>query len=189
MGHKVYIGEKIQTHVRIQNTIQLERYVKDPHNDHGGGCYKACANHNFDKCLYDKISSIMQNKTEDNCTPPWVPNSSKIWKKPTDIDTTFLIDKNRITNQEKDCDVPCHSVVVDVHGKNYRKYYTRNYGELYVYFGFAVTKSTEHYFYTGYRLVAEVGGYVGLFIGYSFFHLVGSIRYGLENIFAKNKKK
>ena len=180
MGHKVYFGEKIQVQVRVQNTIQIERSLKDPHEEHGNGYYKVCANQKYDPCLYNKLATIMKNQTEDNCTVPWVPQNDKICTKPNDTEAALLISNSRSTNQMQDCERPCESSTVDVVGKNYRKYTTREYGELYIYFAYVVSQSKEHYFYTFYRLLAEVGGYVGLFLGYSFFIFVGSVMYFVE---------
>ena len=176
MAHKIYKGEKIQAQVNIQNINLLERYLKGPHEED----YKVCSEHDFDMCLYDKLATIMMEETEDNCTAPWIPNNTRVCTKQRDINSTFMITMNRFTNQEQDCDFPCLSVVADIHGKNYRKYYTRKYAELYVYYGFNVYKSQERYHYTFYRWLAEVGGYVGLFLGYSFFNLVSTIEHALE---------
>lgn len=47
----------------------------------------------------------------------------------------------------------------------------RDYGEVYFYFSPRVKHSSEHYFYSFLSLMGEVGGYVGLFLGFSFWHL------------------
>ena len=157
MGHKVYKGEQIQAQIRIQDIMQLQRYIQDPHDIHGG-YHLSCKHHNYDACIYQALRSHMQNNTEDNCTVPWIPKNDKICKKPNDISTAFWITWNRSLNQKEDCDSPCHKMIIDVHGKNYRKYNTtkRNYGELYSYFSLDVAKSEEQYFYDVYRLMADV---------------------------------
>ena len=186
MGHKIYLGEKIQALVKIQNTNMLERYLKDPHAEHGEhGYYKTCSHFDFDQCLYEKLSTLMMTSTEDNCTALWTPDNARICTKQKDINSTFMISLNRFTNQAKDCDSPCRTVVADVYGKNYRKYLTRNYAELYVYYGFDVMKTTEHSYYTFYNCLAEVGGYVALFLGYSFYQLIGCVKNGLERKIVK----
>ena len=45
-------------------------------------------------------------------------------------------------------------------------------GTAYFYFPQRVVQSKEHNFYSFLSMVAEVGGYVGLLLGVSFFHLV-----------------
>ena len=180
MAHKVYFGEKIQIQVRVQNTIQIERSLKNPREGDGDGYYKVCADHKFDPCLYNKLATIMKNQTKDNCTVPWVHQNDKICTNPKDIKAALSISDTRFTNQLQDCHRPCRSSTVDAVGQTYRKYPTWKHGELYVYFAYDVSKSKEHYFYTFYRLLAEVGGYVGLFLGYSLYHFVGSVMHLIE---------
>ena len=177
MGHKVYKGDKIQTQVTFQNVERLERIIEDPYEAHPGTTYqKTCAHHDFDTCLYGKLFEAMKHRTEDECTAPWMPNNTNICTKRSDINSTFMITRQRFTNQENDCHSSCRSVAVSVQGKNYRKYANRKYGELYVYYGFEVSKITERYYFTFYQLLANFGGYIGLFLGYSLFSLVNTIR-------------
>ena len=43
----------------------------------------------------------MGAQTEENCTVPWVPNNEKICDGPKDVNTSFWIAWNRVTNQKK----------------------------------------------------------------------------------------
>ena len=70
----------------------------------------------------------------------------------------------------QDCDVPCHTLQVTVSGKNYRKHSENSTGLVYLYFAQKVPKSTEHYLYLFLSFIAEIGGYVGLLLGYSLFN-------------------
>jgi len=180
MGHKVYLREKIQTQLSVENIELLQKDVIDPRARSDNGYHKSCAYHNFDKCLYKELTEIMRNESEDNCTAPWMPDNTKICTSRNDINSTFLITRQRFTNQENDCSPSCHSTTVITQGKNYRKYTTRTYGELYVYYGFEVSKIKERYYFTFYRFMAEFGGYLGLFLGYSLFNLVASIHQAAE---------
>ena len=47
--------------------------------------------------------------------------------------------------------------------------------QIFFYFKPIVTKSMEKHLYTWRNLFAEIGGYVGIFLGYSFVSLVESI--------------
>ena len=175
MGHKVYLREKIQTQLSIQNIERLQKDAIDPRAKSKDRHHQSCENHNFDECLYRRITDIMKTETNDNCTAPWMPNNTKICTSRKDINATFLITRRRFTNQENDCSPSCRSTTVVIQGKNYKKYYKRTYGELYVYYGFEISKIKERYHFTFYRLMAEFGGYIGLFLGYSLFHLVASV--------------
>ena len=185
MGHKVYIREKIQTQLSIQNIERLQKDVIDPRAKSTNGHHQSCAKHNFDKCLYEKLTEIMKNATQDNCTAPWMANNTKICTRRNDINTTFLITRRRFTNQEYDCAPPCRSATVAIQGKNYRKYSKRTYGELYVYYGFEISKINERYYFYFTEFMAQFGGYVGLFLGYSLFDLVAFVHEAAGKILRK----
>ena len=84
---------------------------------------------------------------------------------------TFRIAWDRITNQKRDCLNPCQTLILTVGAKNVALDESRDFGELYLYFSPRIKRSEEHYFYTFLSLMAEIGGYVGLFLGFSFWHL------------------
>ena len=44
-------------------------------------------------------------------------------------------------------------------------------GSINLYFEKQVVRSEEHYFYTGLSLLAEIGAYLGLFLGISFLNV------------------
>ena len=101
LGHKVYLGRRYESQITVQDALQIE--YKNVHN--GIIIYdsdRKCSHERYDKCMYDTLSSTMQRETEDNCTVPWLPGELKICTKPHDINKTFWIAWNRITNQEKD---------------------------------------------------------------------------------------
>ena len=50
---------------------------------------------------------------------------------------------------------------------------TISFPQAYFYFAPRVIKSQEHYLYDFDTLIAEIGGYVGLLLGFSFAHLLG----------------
>ena len=90
---------------------------------------------------------------------------------------SYWISYNRATNQLDDCPRPCHLVQVAVGGMNRRPVppatpnATSTTGEAFFYFAPTVEYSQEHFFYTFLSLMAEIGGYVGLLLGYSLLHI------------------
>ncbi len=60
--------------------------------------------------------------------------ASVICSDPLSVNGTFWIAWTRITNQRRDCLVPCHSLMVSVSAKNTRDLQNKNYSEAYLYF-------------------------------------------------------
>ena len=160
MGHKIKKGKKVQTQVRIQDIMQLSRYIHDSHEGHGGHQI-SCKDHKYDNCMYHALEGIMKTETEDNCTVPWIRNNDNICTKQKDMQTAFWIHWNRSLNQKRDCDIACRKMFVDVHGKNFEESNdTSNYGQLFTYFSLDVAKGEERHLYSAYSLVAEVYIYI-----------------------------
>ena len=77
------------------------------------------------------------------------------------------------------------------YGPNKWKFASNNYGRLDAYFSSHVMQSKEHYYLTTLKLLAQIGGYVGLFRLTLFFLEIfqcGSFRQD-EKIIAKLQKK
>ena len=81
-----------------------------------------------------------------------------------------------------DCNIPCHSLTVNLGAKNYQNktVEAQDYGRLTLYYAPSVTQNEEHLLYTPLNLFAEVGGYVGLILGYSLFHVAALTRSAIE---------
>ena len=173
MGYKLYRGEVMQSQVTVTDITILERDEKEEDDDptfvKGS---KTCSKELYDDCIYNTLTRLMRENTDDNCTVPYVRDDGNICTKPNDINTTFWIAWNRVTNQRKDCYIPCHSATVNLGAKNYQNktVEVQDYGLLYLYYAPRVTQSIEHFLYTILNLFAEIGGYVGLILGYSLFH-------------------
>ena len=105
----------------------------------------------------------MKRNTADECTVPWIKDNSKICSTSDDINTTFWIAWNRITNQKKDCFPPCDATLVNVGAKNREELEHKNYSQVYFYFSPRVMKSEEHYLYSFLKLIGQIGGYLGLY--------------------------
>ena len=178
---------------------------------------KTCIETYYDKCMYGALTDHMHRQTQDErgCTAPWIldedlEGTSNICKNPENINTTFWEAWNRVTNQLKDCPVPCDSLLVSLGAKNYKvkkkhpyllhiivkvcKVMTmsvcssfqkkniteQDYGLLYLYFAPRTMFSEELILYTPLSLFAEIGGYVGLLLGVSIWNFAAWISDILE---------
>ena len=162
MGYKVYLGKRFECQVTVQEIIQLEyRNVKNAlaltSKD------RSCSHEAYDMCMYNKMSEVMKMNTEDECTVPWIRNNNRICSKSIDINTTFWIAWNRITNQKKDCFPPCDATLVNVGAKNRIELDHQNYSKVYLYFAPRVMRSEEHYVFSFLKLIGQIGGYLGLY--------------------------
>ena len=85
---------------------------------------KTCIDSEYDQCMYSALIHHMKSNTpsENGCTVPWVMNgtegATKICKDPENINATFWIAWNRVTNQKDDCPVPCDTLLVSLGAKN-----------------------------------------------------------------------
>ena len=77
-----------------------------------------------------------------------------------------------VSFQMKDCKKPCHSLEISLIGDKTELF---NHTRLILYFKSVVTRSSEKYLYTWRNLFAEIGGYVGIFLGFSFLSLTDAI--------------
>ena len=180
MGYKLYRGEIMQSQITVADIKILERNLPEDEKEQKNT--KTCSPYEdktstYDDCIYGMLAQVMREKTEDKCTVPYIRNDSNICTKPKDINTTFWIAWNRVTNQMKDCNIPCHSATVNLGAKNYvnKTISVQDYALLYLYYAPRVPQSIEHWLYTVLNLFAEIGGYVGLILGYSLFNLASWI--------------
>ena len=134
----------------------------------------SCKHINFDQCMYTTLFNLMkeQTKNENGCTVPWIVNATKICKRPENINSTFWIHWNRITNQLSDCPIPCDSLKVNVGGKNVKKISPNQTASWLIYFPTRIMISTEEDLYPSLSMLAEIGGYLGLLLGFSLWNLV-----------------
>ena len=90
---------------------------------------KSCSYANYDSCIYSAITRHMKNQTpsEGGCTVPWVIGSDgkgpeNICKSTKNVNLTYWIGYNRLTNQFNDCSSPCESLLVTLGAKNLKVY-------------------------------------------------------------------
>ena len=190
MGYKLYLGEEMQSQIRIRDISMLDRDALEEREDDKNRVIegmdlsgdivkkhnKTCSNEPFDVCLYTTLIRAMQENTEGNCTVPFITGSerAKICTEYNDVNTTFWIRHFRITNQQKDCNTPCRTVTAELGAKNYKRYAIadQKYSQLDLYFSPRAIQTTEHFLYTFLIFISEVGGYVSLILGYSLFELI-----------------
>ena len=134
----------------------------------------SCKHINFDQCMYKTLFNLMIEQTQDEngCTVPWILNATNICKKPENINSTFWTYWNRVTNQLSDCPIPCDSLKVYVGGKNMKKISPHQTASWLVYFPTRIMISTEEELYSSLSMLAEIGGYVGLLLGFSLWNVV-----------------
>ena len=166
MGHKIYKGERFETQVNTNEIMQLEyKNVDVLSHTTAAGVKKSCSlEMSFDECMYGRVAAIMKKNSKDECTVPWIKDNENICRSNEDMNATFWIGWNRITNQENDCLPPCHTTIVSTGAANYQKNSQNlNYSTVYLYFSSRVTKSKECYLYSALKLIGQIGGYLGLY--------------------------
>ncbi|XP_071746530.1 uncharacterized protein [Lepeophtheirus salmonis] len=163
MGYEIRLGETTKAQVNYQaiNTIP------------GGTNRFNCSYNSFDDCMYNSMKERMLS--EYGCIAPWIPHTDP-------RDKTCYTTKDKlgvykiIYNRWNDCLDPCHYMIVNVGGKTVNPATKDTY--VYLYFAHRVLVTKEHYLYDLLSLFAEIGGYCGLFLGYSAYHIalvLGSI--------------
>ena len=158
MGHIVNLGSEIQAQITYH---EIELLAKE--NEDGK---LSCEMSQFDTCIHGKLVQMMEENF--GCTTPWfVGNNSRICTDPEKVRGSFDIMYTRSTNQMNDCNVPCHRLETFVSGKNTDTAKTENETKINLYFQPSTMISEEHILYTAVSLFAEIGGYMGLLLGYS----------------------
>ena len=188
MSHVVKMGEKISAQTNIHEAHQIDREYDDSHEISGQRGREKAAKHGtvckdieYDSCILNELSKRMIDDTTSKCLVPWFPQqyslnyigNHTVCTDEKDIVSSFNIYHKRITNQQNDCNRPCKSLVLNIGGKNYEK--KENQTLLYLYFSMTSAKTTERYLYSFTTMFAEIGGYLGLLLGYSFLDLVSTI--------------
>ena len=107
-------------HVRLQ--IFYQEFTALPKIDETGDITgtkgrMTCSYEEFDECLYNTLTNLMKNLTEDNCTAPYVFENGNVCSKKNDIEYAYLVSLRRSTNQGRDCDSPCKSLFSNFGGK------------------------------------------------------------------------
>ena len=86
-----------------------------------------------------------------------------------------------------DCQKPCHSLEISLAGSNVVPNPNEK-SRLVLFFKNVVTKSEEKRLYQWRNLFAEIGGYVGIFLGYSLLSLGDTIAWAFKKLLQKCNK-
>ena len=163
----------MQTQITIRDSNELEKEAADDKNYSGfkKTAKKSCTTDLYDDCVYNMLRRDMRENTEDNCTAPYVKDADNICTKEKDILKASQIVTNIIKHGAHSCNVQCHSVGVDLGAKNYQNLtvFRQPFAVLELYLLPTALQTTEKLLYTRLRLLAEIGGYIGLLCGYSLF--------------------
>ena len=157
-------------------TVKVNREVMEVLDYEGQPCVTT---QNRDACIYDYIE---QNLTDTvGCTTPFVPDKSKICTNATQAKTALRIENSIFTDigkLQRLCPRSCSEIHADFGSKE--KYpIDEGPGKLTLEFHQFVKVSKSYWEYDGIELVAEVGGYVGLFLGVS----VNQVKLLIERFF------
>ena len=78
---------------------------------------------------------------------------------------------NRVSNQYKDCNLPCNTLTVQLGAENHQHNENKFEATVDFYFSPNVTLITEHFLHTTISFMSDIGMYFGLLLGCSIFQL------------------
>ena len=136
-----------------------------------------CKDRNFDEeCVYDKFDNLIPKMTPTFCTVPWSKNNSTVCAKEEDARIALAMAQKIADVEIQNCENVCTSMPMVFTGGTAhsdlgpRPSITFNFQPV-------IRVNTEKYLYTFLNLFAEVGGYVGMMVGYSFMTFAESFHY------------
>ena len=118
--------------------------------------------YNKDRCVEDELEKSLME--EYGCTPPFFENKEHICTNETISKQVF-----EYWNTEKyytNCSNPCMEMLVQANSIEVKNI-TKHYSMVRLYFQPRVKVVKSYYAYSGLSLIAEIGGYFGLFLGVS----------------------
>ena len=158
MGHKVLLGTNMQAQVDVHHFSLLQKKLENG--------LLSCEHFNYDQCIYKTLEKHMNESY--GCIAPWVVGSKVgICTDYEKAKGAFEIAWNRVTNQKSDCPNLCEKIKVFLGGKNTGELENNDKSLVYLYFQATTQSSQEHLLYIELNLFAEIGGYLGLLLGYS----------------------
>ena len=117
-----------------------------------------------------KLIVLQESENEIGCTTPFNPDKSNICLEHNQtIEAVNIFDDITVWNQTKAkklCPKPCQQYIISFSNKEW-SYNYNSYTILQMQFPKYIRVSSSSYSYTLLELLAEVGGYVGLFLGVS----------------------
>ena len=155
--------------------FQIEHELYEMLDDESDPCSED-PNYEKDKCAEDKIERFVLK--EYGCTPPFVKNKGKICTNET-IAKQVMEYWNSM-KYETNCPGRCKELLVK---RNWlRDKMEKDISEIKLYFYNRVRVVKSYYGYSGLSLIAEIGGYIGLFLGVSINQITYLISFIQERI-------
>ena len=135
--------------------------------------------HNKDFCVNKAVEK--ESLEQIGCTTPYGPDKNHICKNKNEgYAAQKLYNKNfpgssifktmawQSSNLTKECLNPCKIFTFMTRSfEKYKKSKKRSYSSILIYFEENIKVTRDYYIYTKINLIAEIGGYVGLFLGVS----------------------
>ena len=158
----------LEAREKVRYVVENENYQALDLN--GEACNQTLA-YNQDACIKDQLWKESLQKF--NCTTPFGLDKSSICEDPgVGMQAPDLYKKYEF-NYQGSCLEPCYYLRLKIMQMKYVRddhFWTKDF-EVMFDFEEKVKKSTSYYRYTFLSLVAEIGGYVGLFLGLSVYQL------------------
>lgn len=159
-------------HFKIAATFEIVQL--DPSS---GKCldYSDSLSVGFDQCMYDILYQMSLN--EVNCTVPWLPKKDRICVDAESRSKAFKLYQNNRRNQFGLCETPCaftnvfFGPPVEEFGFSSNEGVISTGAELVIYFRRDVKVTIEYFLVSGISMIAEIGGYASLLLGFSLFNL------------------
>ena len=185
VSYSIDTSKKTVYQIGFSNHQQLERTKANGR--------MSCKKHNYDKCFEDLQYRRMVEVSIDNCTAPWYEKSmvldarlfviqpliftsfrandnSNICTKAKDVNATVWVSQDMLQSIRQYCPSPCYTMQVSASGDNVVQAKAGK-PQLILYFQTRIQMGDENYLYPALSLFAEVGGFMGLILGYSILNM------------------
>ena len=163
----------------MKNTIVSTSvdYKGDNCNDEKEYLKDFCVDNAIEKQTLDKVG----------CTTPYGPNKNQTCSNTADGNDSYQIYHDEGTmfwdssNSSKECLNPCSIFTFSIE-ESAKLFKTNNNSIIDISFEKFIKVTKEYYIYTGINLIAEIGGYVGLFLGISINQVINLIDFIVAKI-------
>ena len=170
---------KIEQGLHYQKEMDIDYEVFKMLDYQGEHCIKHNG-HNRDLCEHENLEK--QSIDVHGCTTPFGPNKNKICRDPQiGMKVLQMYRENFQSNKNYTCKQPC-TYILTRFTITKERYLMSNIAHLSLNFKKIIKVNESQYIYSTLSLIAEVGGYVGLFLGIS----VNQMTFLIDKLFSKN---